>query len=99
MSQLQHAPRRVTALTASIVGLVAAAVISISIVLGMLIPTGVRVLTADVEAPGQVNPALVDAGRQWQTEREQQGGFSDPRTEAGQAWENQRRQQSPFDGE
>jgi hypothetical protein len=100
MTQLQEAPRRAPILTTGIVALVAAAVIAVTIVLGMLIPGRVSLPTTGAgEGQGQAKPALVDAEREWQRQREQQGGFTDPLTQAGRDWESQRKQQSPFDGE
>lgn len=100
MTQLQEAPRRAPVLTTGIVAMVAVAVIAVTIVLGMLIPGRVSLpTTGGGEAQVQTNPLLVDAEREWQRQREQQGGFTDPLTQAGRDWESQRRQQSPFDGE
>jgi hypothetical protein len=98
MTQLQQAPRRVTYLTAGFVAFAAAAVILVTIVLGMLIPTRVSVPSTGIgEGYSQPNPALVEAERQWQLQREQQGGFSDPLTQAEREWERQRQQQSSYD--
>lgn len=99
MTQLQEAPRRAPVLTTGIVAMVAVAVIAVTIVLGMLIPGRVSLPTGGGEAQVQTNPLLVDAEREWQRQREQQGGFTDPLTQAGRDWESQRRQQSPFDGD
>ena len=43
---------------------------------------------------GGISPALVEAGREWQRQREQQGGFVDPLTQAGRDWQAQREQQA-----
>ena len=97
MTQLQHAPRRATNLTAGFVAIAAAAVILVTIVLGMLIPTRVSVPSTGIdEGYSQPNPALVEAERQWQLQREQQGGFTDPLTQAEREWERQRNQQSSY---
>ena len=49
-----------------------------------------------VEAP-QVNPALVEAGRQWELQRKAESGYVDPLIRSAREWEEQRRQQSAFD--
>lgn len=41
-----------------------------------------------------INPALRDAGAQWELQRRQQVGDIDPLTEAQREWERQRRLQS-----
>jgi hypothetical protein len=100
MTQLEQPPRRAISLSAGIVALAAALVIAVTIVLGMLIPGRVSFPTTEQDhgysAP---NPALVQAEREWQRQREQQGGYVDPLTQAERNWEQQRKQQSPFDGE
>lgn len=100
MAQLEHATRRATTLAPGMVALVAAAVIAAAILLVMLIPG--RVSLPASESGGQIspaNPALIEAGREWQRQRELEGGFTDPVTQSAQDWEQQRKQQSPFDGE
>src|SRR5688500_881194 len=100
MTQLEQAPARAISLSAGIVALAAALVIAVTIVLGMLIPARVSFPATEQDnghtAP---NPALVQAEREWQRQREQQGGYVDPLTQAERNWEQQRKQQSPFDGE
>lgn len=100
MTHLEQAPRRAISLSAGIVALAAAVSIAVTIVLGMLIPGRVSFPTTEQDqgysAP---NPALVQAEREWQRQREQQGGYVDPLTQAERNWEQQRKQQSPFDGE
>ena len=100
MTQLQQAPGRTFVTAPYIVAMVAAAVIVATIILGMLLP-GRAFLPSGQEqdANGQVNPALVQAEREWQRQREQQGGYSAPLIQAEQEWERQRKQQSPFDGD
>ena len=50
------------------------------------------------QAPGvdrlQVDPAVLDAGAQWELERRAQSGYGDPVLESGDEWERQRDQQS-----
>jgi len=100
MTQLEQAPRRAITLGAGIVALAAAVVIAVTIVLGMLIPGRVSLpTTQEGEGYSQPNPALVQAEREWQRQREQQGGYTDPLTQAERNWEQQRKQQNPFDGE
>jgi len=102
MAQLEQAPRRATALTTgmvAVVAVVAAVAIAATILFGMLNPGRLSPATTQQGQESQVNPALVEAGREWQRQREQQGGFTDPLTQAGLEWEQQRKQQSPFDGE
>ena len=100
MTQLEQAPGRTFVAAPYIVAMAAAAVIVGTIILGMLLP-GRAVLPSGQEqaADGQVNPALVQAEREWQRQREQQGGYSAPLIQAEQEWERQRKQQSPFDGQ
>lgn len=45
----------------------------------------------------QIDPAVIDAGRDWELMRRQQGGWVDPVIEAGRDWEIQRKQQSGQD--
>jgi hypothetical protein len=97
MTQLQQAPRRATTLAPYIVAMVAVAVIATTIILVMLLPGRISLPGIEQgETYNQPGPALVEAERQWQYEREQQGGFTDPLTQAERAWEKQRQQQSPF---
>lgn len=100
MTQLQEAPRRAPVLSTGIVAIVAVAVIAVTILLGMLIPNRLSLpSTGSGDGQVQTNPLLLEAEREWQRQREQQGGFTDPLTQAGRDWEAQRKQQSPFDGE
>ncbi|MEO5985429.1 MAG: hypothetical protein ABIW50_04460 [Candidatus Limnocylindria bacterium] len=97
---MEQAPRRAIPLTAGIVALAAAVIIAATIVLAMLIPGRVSFPTGDqAQGYSAPNPALVQAEREWQHQREQQGGYADPLTQAERNWEQQRKQQSPFDGE
>lgn len=82
------------------VALAAAAVITVTMVLVMLIPGRASLPgTESGEANSPANPALVEAGREWQRQRELEGGFSDSLTQSARDWEQQRKQQSPFDGQ
>lgn len=100
MTQMEQAPRRATAVNARIVALAAAVIIAVTIVLGMLIPGRVSLPTGEqAQGYSAPNPALVQAEREWQRQREQQVGYADPLTQAERNWEQQRKQQSPFDGE
>lgn len=74
----------------------AAAVIA-AIVLTAMVATG----TANIfgvgsspVAPDGANPALLQAGHDWEVQRRQQMGEVDPLVKYGQEWERQRRQQS-----
>lgn len=71
--------------------LIAAVTIGVVVALGMLGPMRLEQPATD---RGQLSPALIQAGRDWQLQREQQGGFVDPLTQAGRDWETQRKQQS-----
>lgn len=98
MTQLQHAPPPARTLSPGIVAVVAVLAIAVTILLGMIIPSGVTLpSTGEGQVQSQVNPALVEAEREWQRQREQQGGFTDPLTQAGRDWERQRLQQSGSD--
>lgn len=103
MAQLEHAPRRTTALStgmAALVGVAAAVAIAATILIGSLFAGSMSPPTTQQgQEYTQANQALDEAGREWQRQRELQGGFSDPLTQAGRDWEQQRKQQSPFDGE
>lgn len=100
MTQLEQAPRRATALSAGMVALAAAAAIAVTIVLGTLIPGRISLPGSEQgQYYSQPNPALVQAEREWQRQREQQGGYANPLVQAERDWEQQRKQQSPFDGE
>ncbi|HEX7195777.1 MAG TPA: hypothetical protein VF364_02970 [Candidatus Limnocylindria bacterium] len=99
MTQAQ-APGRAFVAAPYIVAMAAAIVIVGTIIFGMLLPGRAFLPSGqDQETYGQVNPALVEAEREWQRQREQQGGYSAPQIEAEQEWERQRKQQSPFGGE
>lgn len=43
---------------------------------------------------GERSPAVLQSGRDWQLQREQQSGYVDQVIQAGRDWEKQRRQQS-----
>jgi len=71
--------------------LIAATALAAVLLLGMLLPDrGV----APATDRGEVSPAVLEAGREWQRQREQQGGFVDPVIQSGRDWEEQRKQQS-----
>jgi hypothetical protein len=75
----------------------AAAALLGTAVLGLAISFGaIRLPSLPVTYDRGVDPAVIDAGREWQRQREQQGGFSDPFTEAGREWQRQREQQGGF---
>lgn len=44
-----------------------------------------------------IDPAVIEAGRQWELQRKQQSGWVDPVIESGREWERQRKQQSGQD--
>ena len=99
MTQSQQAPRSAITLAPYMVALVAAGVIVTTIILGMLLPGRISLPGAELEQTDrQANPALVEAERDWQRQREQQGGFTAPLIQAERDWEAQRKQLSP-DGE
>jgi hypothetical protein len=52
---------------------------------GVLAPAGDRI---------QIDPAVIESGRQWELQRKQQSGYVDPVIESGRQWELQRKQQS-----
>ncbi len=100
MAQLENTTRRATTLAPGMVALVAAVVIAVAILLVMLVPSRVSPpTTGSGEQISPANPALIEAGREWQRQRELEGGFTDPLTQAARDWEQQRKQQSPFGGE
>jgi NAD/NADP transhydrogenase alpha subunit len=99
MAQLERAPSRADPWRAGIVAMVAVAIIALTIVLGMLIPSRVSFPGSQQDGISAPNPALVQAEREWQRQREQQGGYVDPLTQAEREWEQQRQQQSASDGQ
>jgi hypothetical protein len=75
-----------------IVAAVAAVLVTGIIAFAAVDPLGLQ--RPSVGAPGSVNPAVLEAGRQWELERKAQGGYIDPVLESGRDWELQRKQQS-----
>jgi hypothetical protein len=74
----------------------AAAVVA-AIVLSAMVATGSLNLfeaRAPIVDRGGVNPAVIQAEREWERQRHQQSGYVDPLIKAGQEWERQRQQQS-----
>ncbi len=74
----------------------AAAVIA-AIVLTAMVATGtLNIFGAGSPSvvPHEVNPALLQAERDWESQRRQQMGEVDPLVKYGQDWERQRHQQS-----
>ena len=68
-----------------------------AIVLTVMVATGtLNIFTAGSSsvAPDGANPALLQAGHEWEVQRRQQMGEVDPLVKYGQEWERQRRQQS-----
>ena len=71
--------------------LAAATLVMVIVLAGTLGPLGVRAPTTDAI---QVDPAVIEAGRQWELQRKAQSGYVDPVIQAGRDWEKQRKQQS-----
>ena len=91
---------QVRRLTAAIVPqwMVAGAAAAVAtLALGLAVSFGaIRLPAAPAVLDRAVDPAVIEAGRDWQVQREQQGGFADPVTEAGREWQRQREQQGGF---
>jgi hypothetical protein len=71
--------------------LAAATLVMVIVLAGALGPLGVRTPTTDGI---QVDPAVIEAGQQWELQRKAQSGYVDPVIQAGRDWEKQRKQQS-----
>jgi len=69
----------------------AATLVMVILLVGALGPLGLRTPAVDGI---QVDPAVIDAGRQWELQRKAQSGYLDPLIQAGRDWEQQRKQQS-----
>lgn len=91
MAQARQADRHIPQSAIYLVAvLIAATALAAFLLLGMLLPDrGV----APATDRGEVSPAVLEAGREWQRQREQ-GGFVDPVSQSGRDWEEQRKQQS-----
>jgi hypothetical protein len=93
VAQARQAPRTVPQVHIHpIVVLFSAAIVAAVILFAALNPLGSQG-TAAPDAGG-LRPELIQAGRDWELQRQQQGGYVDPVLEAAQDWEKQRRQQS-----
>ena len=90
---MAHAQQAERAFPQSAITLVAAALVAVLLagIVALSNPFGLR---APVSDRIQVDPAVVEAGRQWELQRKQQSGYVDPVIEAGREWERQRKQQS-----
>lgn len=71
--------------------LIAALVIGLAVAFGAIDPMP---NVTPGERAGTVDPAVLEAGSEWQRQREQQSGYTDPVIQSGRDWEAQRKQQS-----
>lgn len=74
-----------------------AAILVAAIITAAMLATGTLNLPGmqpGTQPRGEVSPALIQAGRDWELQRKQQSGWVDPVIEAGREWERQRKQQS-----
>ncbi len=70
--------------------LAAATLVMVIVLAGALGPFAVRTPATDGI---QVDPVVIEAGRQWELQRKAQSGYVDPVIQAGRDWEQQRKQQ------
>lgn len=84
----QTTPQSLVPVAATGIALVTALVITLAIALG-----GIPTFDARPGVSGE-NTALTESAREWQSQREQQGGFTDPYTQAAREWQKQREQQA-----
>ena len=71
--------------------LAAATLVMVIVLAGALGPFSVRAPATDRI---QIDPAVIESGRQWELQRKAQSGYVDPVIQAGRDWEQQRKQQS-----
>jgi hypothetical protein len=92
MAQARRADRAISqAAIYSAAALISAIVLTAMVGTGTLNIFGVG---SSSVAPDGANPALLQAGHDWEVQRRQQMGEVDPLVKYGQDWERQRRQQS-----
>jgi hypothetical protein len=75
------------------------AALAVALVLGLIVALGIvgtRPIVLEEAQNRDVSPALIQAGRDWQAQREQQSGYTDPLIQAGRDWQVQREQQSGY---
>ena len=91
---MAHAQRAERAFAPSATNAIAAAalaaILMISAALVAFDPIGLR----RGDGPAVVDAAVIQAGLQWELQREEQAGFRDPVIDAGRDWQRQREQQS-----
>ncbi len=73
------------------------AALAVALVIGLIVALGIvgtRPIVLQESQTRDVSPALIQAERDWQEQREQQSGYTDPLIQAGRDWQAQREQQS-----
>ncbi|HEX2765692.1 MAG TPA: hypothetical protein VHR55_03515 [Candidatus Limnocylindria bacterium] len=85
-----HPPLSLPRMRAAIVALAVLA----TVVVGALGPLGLRIPAPDVI---RIDPAVIEAGRDWEIMRREQSGWVDPVIVAGREWERQRKQQMGYE--
>ena len=75
------------------------ATLAVALVIGLIAAFGmIAVPGIDIGTLGsETSATVVQSGQEWQAQREQQAGYTDPVTQSGQDWELQREQQSGSD--
>lgn len=92
MAHARQADRAVPHTAIFILAVAAAAVfVTVTLVLSTMGPLRIGAPTSEGY---QVEPAVIEAGRDWELQRKAQSGYVDPVIEAGRDWERMRRQQS-----
>lgn len=91
MAQARQADRAMPQVATLATILVAAMLAVAMLATGTLNLPGTPLGTQD---RGEVSPALIQAGQDWELQRKQQSGWVDPVILAGRDWERQRKQQS-----
>ena len=74
------------------------ATLAVALVIGLILAFGmIGVPTIDIGLGSETSATVIQSGQEWQAQREQQAGYTDPVTQSGQDWELQREQQSGSD--
>ena len=73
--------------------------LAVALVLGVILAFGMIGLPSiDIGTLGtETSPTVIQSGQDWEAQRLQQSGYTDPVTRSGQDWEAQREQQSTSD--
>lgn len=75
------------------------ATLAVALVLGVILAFGmIAAPSIDLGSLGtDTSATVIQSGQDWEAQRQQQSGYTDPLTQSGQDWEAQREQQSISD--